>query len=97
MQVVKAKMQDGIFIPLTSVDFEDEGEMEAIIIISKKETIKKDKTIIESQSKAKEYFKANFPDLGIDESILDLVGAISESSTGKDKEEYYEYLERKYK
>ena len=95
MQVINVKMQDGVFVPLSPVDYRK--DMEAVVIISEKTAKKRKKSVIDSQSKAKQYFKKNFPDLDVNENILDLVGILRESSSGSGKEEYYEYLERKYK
>ena len=95
MQVVNVKMQNGVFIPLGPVDYR-EG-MEAVVIISGKIAKKTKKSVIDSQLKAKQYFKKNFPDLEVNANILDLVGILPESPDISDKNEYYEYLGRKYK
>lgn len=95
MQIINVKMQNGIFVPLVPVNYRE--DMEAVVIISEKTDRKTKKSVIDSQSKAKQYFKKNFPDLAVNKNILDLVGILRESSSESGKKEYYEYLERKYK
>ena len=95
MQVVNVKLRDGVFVPLEPINFSDDHE--AIVVIGGKRVQKMEKVASDSRDEARRYFTDNFPDLEINDDILELVGILRGHSVEGGKEEYYEYLGRKYR
>ena len=95
MQVINVKLQDGVFVPLEPINVDN--DYEAIVVIGGKRVRKVEKAAATSRDKARRYFTENFPDLEVSENILELVGILRGHPEGHGKEEYYEYLGRKYR
>ncbi len=66
------------------------------MVVSEKNSEKPEEPVVFYQEKAKQYFKANFPDLEVSENILALVGILGGHKGKLDRAEYHEYLGRKY-
>ena len=95
MQVVKVELQDGVFVPLEPVNVGE--DYEAVVVIGEKRVQETEKVASNSRDKARRFFTENFPDLEINEDILELVGILRGHPEGHGKEEYYEYLGKKYR
>lgn len=96
MQVVNVKLKNGVFVPLEPISIGEEENYEAVVVISEKRVPKPENMILAAQDAARRYFKEQFPDLEIKQEVLQLVGVLSAHPEEPRKEEYYEYLGRKY-
>ena len=68
MQVINVRFESGVFVPLEEINI---GKIrEAVVVVSEWNNEKSEESVISYQEKAKEYFKANFPDLEVSENIL---------------------------
>ena len=97
MQIINVKLQNGVFVPLEPINIGIGEDYEAVVVIGGKRVKKREESVSASKSKARQYFKENFPDLDVNEDILELVGILRRHPEGRGKEEYYEYLGRKYR
>ncbi|NIA12358.1 MAG: DUF104 domain-containing protein [Nitrospiraceae bacterium] len=109
MQVINVKLQNGVFVPLEPINIGE--DYEAVVVIGGKRVPpvehpegtrfnwagRTEESTADLQSKARQYFKENFPDLEVSENILELVGILRGYKGKLDKAEYHEYLGRKYK
>ena len=74
MQIINVKLQDGVFVPLEPINIGE--DYEAVVIIGAKRVKKREESVSALKSKARQYFKENFPDLDVNEDILELVGIL---------------------
>lgn len=87
MQVINVKLQDGVFVPLEPINIGE--DYEAVAVIGGKRVKKTEESVLASQSKARQYFKENFPGMEISKDILELVGILRQPP-GKYNELYSE-------
>lgn len=86
MQVIKVKLQNGVFVPLEP--FHIGPDHEAVVVVSDKEAPRRDPTAAYYRSEAKKYFEKNFPELEASENILGLVAVLKGQAGSLDRKEY---------
>ncbi len=95
MQMIRVKLQDDVFVPLEPVSLAAGDE--AFVVVNRKISKIGDESVAYYRDKARRYFTENFPDLKVNENLLELVGILRGRAGRLNKNEYYEYLGDKYK
>jgi len=93
MQQIKVRYEKGVFVPIEGMGFKlHDGATATVELGYQKEGLDQKAY----QDMAKTHFKQLFPDVEVDQGLLNLVGILREVQIGSYKEEYQGYLRTKY-
>lgn len=92
MQTIKARFDGRIFIPLQAVNLKKSTD----VLLSVQEEVDKEKILNQKRKELRKYSQDRFPDIEVDEELIELVGILPRSTPQQDREDYIAHLERKY-
>jgi hypothetical protein len=70
---------------------------EAVVVIDGGQAEADPRSVSSFQAEARRHFKAHFPDLEVDEALLELVGVLHAAREPVDISSYRKYMENKYR
>jgi predicted DNA-binding antitoxin AbrB/MazE fold protein len=92
---VKARFKDGVFVPEKPLLLPEDTEV--LVVIDGGQAEAGPRPASSFQAEARRHFKAHFPDLEVDEALLELVGALQGVNGPVDIAGYRDYLQNKYR
>ncbi len=89
MQMIRVKLQSDVFVPLEPVSLAAGDE--AFVVVNRKINKPGNESAAYYRDKARRYFTENFPDLKINENLMELVGILSGRANSLTRDEYFEW------